>query len=149
MLAGSQHESPLSRFPTLLKQWYIRSNPGANRLRLVAHCASGLTHMHYIRVVHEDIRPMSRSTNASNRMNQLPLFCQHNIAINPEHSAAITNFRFATAMNNPRLAIRDVGNHWRYMAVELLDADRNLNGSSAATDVWGFGMSALEVCRFK
>jgi len=70
--------------------------------------------------------------------------------VNDEHEASIADFGLARILEATGFTTKSVGGTCRWMAYELIapsdnDEDESVPRVTLATDIWAFGMTALEV----
>jgi len=108
---------------------YLQNNPNADRMRLISQVAGGMAYLHRYKIIHGDIKPK-------------------NILVNDKHDACITDFGLSRILDVSGFTTQTVKGTYRWMAYELLAYEllgRAVPRITAASDIWAFGMTVLEV----
>ncbi|KAL0947206.1 hypothetical protein HGRIS_013323 [Hohenbuehelia grisea] len=104
---------------------YVKKNPTVDRLRLLSETAAGLEYLHLQRVIHGDLRGT-------------------NVLVGADGTARLSDFGLSKLLENinPSMASTSAGTNARWSAPELVKPPGTV---STASDVWAFGMFALEL----
>ncbi|KAJ7034957.1 kinase-like domain-containing protein, partial [Mycena alexandri] len=128
----------ISRWPCLISPLYechvgafLRNNEGADRKAIILCLASGLEYLHSNNIIHGDLKVS-------------------NVLVDREGIAYIGDFGISKILNRQGYTTRSVGTV-PYMAPELLfivnSGIQQLHPSTTkASDIYSFGLLALEVC---
>ncbi|TDL23370.1 kinase-like protein [Rickenella mellea] len=106
---------------------YLKAQPHINRLKLLTEVASGLEYLHLLDIVHGDLRG-------------------GNILISELGTACLQNIGTVVASGGTDFAMTAQSIRW--MPPDILateEDDHPFTGFSTCSDVWGFGMTILEI----
>ncbi|KAH7928693.1 kinase-like protein [Leucogyrophana mollusca] len=143
---GVSYDLALHNQPCLISPYYengnsttyLKKNTGADRVSLLCQVAAGLAYLHNQKppIVHGDMKGS-------------------NVLINENGRACITDFGLSRILETSGFTTKNLGGTTRYMAIELMPTNvgAHLNSSvssitprlTMATDIWAFGMTALEI----
>jgi serine/threonine protein kinase len=107
-----------------------------------------LSYLHHLSIIHGDVKGVS---DVGQTIVSISHKSQSNILINGNGEASLADFGLSRILEKSGFTTRTTSGTWRYMALELVsppggEYEDFIPRVTAATDVWAFAMTVVEVC---
>lgn len=108
----------------------------------LAQISSGLSYLHSIGIIHNDVKAVSISVE---HLMSISHYLQSNVLINDKGEACVSDYGLSRFLEKSGLTTKTQSATWRHSPPQRFHEDEAISRPTKATDVWSFAMTVVEV----